>query len=48
MDYQDTFLPVAKLSSVLVFIFLVVTHHWIVYQLDVKNTFLNNVLDEKV
>jgi len=48
MDYQDTFSSVAKLTSMWILISLVTTHHWLLHQLDVKNIFLNGVLDEEV
>ena len=47
MDYQDTLL-IVKLMFVWVLIFLAVTYHWLLEQLDVKNAFLNDVLDEEV
>ena len=48
IDYQDTFLLVAKLTSMQFLISLVATHHWPFHQLDVKNIFLNGVLDKDV
>ncbi|XP_031256644.1 uncharacterized protein LOC116114642 [Pistacia vera] len=36
MDYSDTFSPVAKLTSVRLFIFVAATHSWPLYQLDIK------------
>ena len=48
MDYQDTFSLVAKLMSVWILVFLAATHNWLLHQLDVKNIFLNSVLDEEV
>ena len=41
VDYTDTFSPIAKLSSVRSLISLVATHHWPLFQLDVKNAFLH-------
>jgi len=48
MDNQNTFLLVAKMTSVRIFISLVVTCHWPLHQLNVKNTYLNGVLDKEV
>ena len=48
IDYQDTFSPVTKLTSVLILIYLTVTYHLSLSLLDVKNSFLNGVLDEEV
>ena len=48
MDNQNTFFPVAKLTSVRILISLVVTCHWPLHQLNVKNTYLNGVLDKEV
>ncbi|GAV58961.1 LOW QUALITY PROTEIN: Pkinase domain-containing protein/LRR_1 domain-containing protein/RVT_2 domain-containing protein/LRR_8 domain-containing protein, partial [Cephalotus follicularis] len=48
VDYSDTFSPVAKLSSIRLLVSLAAIHHWPLYQLDVKNTFLNGDLHEDV
>ena len=48
VDYSDTFSPVAKMTSVRLFIFLVATHNWDIHQLDIKNAFLHGDLQEKV
>ncbi|KAJ9545430.1 hypothetical protein OSB04_025137 [Centaurea solstitialis] len=48
IDYDETFSPVAKMSSVRICIALAAIHHWPLYQLDVKNAFLNGVLKEEV
>ena len=49
IDYQETFSPVAKVTFVRIFfISLAATYYWSLHQLDVKNAFLNGVLDEKV
>ena len=44
MDYSDTLSSVAKLTSIRLFISLVTTHGWDLYQLDIKNAFLHGNL----
>ena len=48
VDYSDTFSPVAKMTSVRLFISLAATHNWDLHQLDIKNTFLHDDLQEEV
>ena len=48
MDYFDTFSPVAKLTYVLIFISLATTYNWGLHQLDIKNVFLHDDLQEEV
>ncbi|GAV85623.1 SWIB domain-containing protein/RVT_2 domain-containing protein/DEK_C domain-containing protein [Cephalotus follicularis] len=48
VDYSDTFSPVVKLSSIRLLVSLAAIHHWPLYQLDVKNAFLNGDLHEDV
>ncbi|KAE8716080.1 Detected protein of unknown function [Hibiscus syriacus] len=47
IDFTETFAPVAKLNTVRVLISLVVNCDWKLYQLDVKNAFLNGKLKEE-
>jgi len=44
LDYGDTFSPVAKMTSIRLFIAMVDLQQWPFYQLDVKNPFLNGDL----
>jgi len=44
LDYGDTFSPVAKMASVRLFIAMAALQRWPLYQLDVKNDFLNGDL----
>ncbi|CAL5380597.1 unnamed protein product [Camellia sinensis] len=48
IDYEETFAHVARLTSVRSLIAVATTRHWDLYQMDVKNAFLNSVLLEEV
>ena len=48
VDYSDTFSPVAKMTYVRFFISLAATHNWDLHQLDIKNVFLHDDLQEEV
>jgi transposase InsO family protein len=48
IDYEETFAPVARLSSVRTLIAVSVSRHWPLFQMDVKNAFLNGELTEEV
>ena len=48
VDYAKTFSPIAKISSVRILISLVANLGWPLFQLDVKNAFLNGDLKEEV
>jgi hypothetical protein len=48
IDYGETFAPVARLDTVRTLLAITTQHKWKVYQMDVKSTFLNGVLEEEV
>ena len=48
IDYEETFAPVARLSSVHTLIAVSASKHWPLFQMDVKNAFLNGELTKEV
>ena len=48
IDYEETFAPIARLTFFRCLIAVVVVHRWPLYQMDVKNAFLNGDLYEEV
>lgn len=48
LDYNETFSPVAKLTSVRVLLALASMHDWSIDHLDVHNAFLNGELTETI
>ena len=46
VDYEQTFAPVSQMSSMRVFLSLVVVLNLHTYQLDIKTAFLNAPLEE--
>ena len=47
-DYIDTFAPVAKLHTIRIVLSLAVNLEWDLWQMDVKNAFLQGELEDKV
>ena len=48
IDYVETFAHVARLPFVMTLIVVYAAHKWPLFQMDVKNTFLNGELSEEV
>nr|KAJ0190081.1 hypothetical protein LSAT_V11C800430260 [Lactuca sativa] len=48
IDYGETFAPVARIEAIRLFLAYASYMNFIVYQMDVKTTFLNGVLEEEV
>lgn len=48
VDFNETFSPVIKFSTVKCIITVVVKRRWPLFQLDVNNTFLHGDLDKEV
>ena len=48
IDYEETFAPMARLSSVKSLIFIYVARKWPFFQMNVKNAFLNGKLSKEV
>jgi hypothetical protein len=48
MDYEETFTPVAKITTIHILIVIASICQWHISQLDVKNAFLNRDLQEEV
>uniref|UniRef100_A0A2N9G5J3 Reverse transcriptase Ty1/copia-type domain-containing protein n=1 Tax=Fagus sylvatica TaxID=28930 RepID=A0A2N9G5J3_FAGSY len=44
IDYEETFAPVARISSARTLIAVFASQHWPLFQMDVKNVFLNGEL----
>uniref|UniRef100_A0A2N9I658 Reverse transcriptase Ty1/copia-type domain-containing protein n=1 Tax=Fagus sylvatica TaxID=28930 RepID=A0A2N9I658_FAGSY len=48
IDYEETFAPVARITSVRSLLAITAVHQWPLFQMDVKNAFLNGDLTKEV
>ena len=48
IDYEETFAPVARYSSIRTILVLSAQMGWHIHQMDVKTAFLNGVIEEEV
>ena len=48
IDYEDTFAPMERYTSIRTILSLVEVMKWKVHQMDVKTTFFNGVVEEEV
>ncbi|GJU97330.1 retrovirus-related pol polyprotein from transposon TNT 1-94 [Tanacetum coccineum] len=48
IDFEESFAPVARLEAIRIFIAFAAHMNMVVYQMDVKTTFLNDILREEV
>jgi hypothetical protein len=48
VDFSKTFALVARLDTIRILLALAAQNGWIIHQMDVKSTFLNGYLEEKI
>ena len=48
IDYEETFSPLARYTSIRTIIVLATKMNWKLHQMDVKTTFLNGVIEKEV
>ena len=48
IDYEETFAPIARYTSIRSVLSLAAVMKWKIHQMDVKTTFLNGVVEEEV
>ncbi|GJU88369.1 retrovirus-related pol polyprotein from transposon TNT 1-94 [Tanacetum coccineum] len=48
IDFEESFAPIARIEAIRIFIANAATKNMIIYQLDVKNAFMNGDLQEEV
>jgi hypothetical protein len=48
LDFDETFVPIARLEAIIIFLAYACHKRFKVYQMDVKSVFLNEYLNEEV
>jgi Reverse transcriptase (RNA-dependent DNA polymerase) len=48
IDYDEVFAPMARMETIRLLISIAAQFEWLIYQMDVKSAFLNEVLKEDV
>ena len=48
VDYDETFASIARMDTIKVVLSIATQNQWHVYQMDVKYSFLNGILEEEV
>lgn len=48
VDFSETFAPIARLDTIRMLLALAAQNGWIIHQMDVKSSFLNGYLEEKI
>jgi hypothetical protein len=48
LDFGETFAPVARLEAIRILLVFAVSKRFKLYQMDMKNVFLNSVIQEEV
>eukprot|EP01018_Ginkgo_biloba_P012572 Gb_02021 [translate_table: standard] len=48
IDYTETFAPITKMDITRIVLVLAAQYGWIIYQMDVKSTFLNGYVNEEI
>jgi hypothetical protein len=48
IDYEETFAPIARYTSICTIIALATSMGWRLHQMEVKTTFLNGEIEEEV
>jgi hypothetical protein len=48
LDFEEIFAPVARLEAIRILLAFAVSKGFVLYQMDMKNAFLNGVIQEEV
>jgi hypothetical protein len=48
LDFEEIFAPVARLEAIRILLAFAVSKGFVLYQMDMKNAFLNDVIQEEV